>query len=268
MLTSHNHTLKSQNVRLGSSQTVSMASVKGEVGNSLPQLDPNEKALADLASDNPVDELSLSEKEEQILKLYDLVYEQQLEEALLNQDPADVSSVEDVDEELAKAERELLEARATHSIQRKAAESVLMAEPSIQAVYSAASTPIDRTLLSLINRRDVLSLAYENLAHLHSQCQEKLSDAEVQNMDAAIENQALVRSLLSLTSGQKSEKEKITDPKMKEQLEELEGENKRKRADWVTMKRIVGAAIAASGVDWASDEKLLELVLDESTEDA
>lgn len=45
---------------------------------------------------------------------------------------------------LAEAERELLEVRARVSVQRKVVESVLMTEPSLQAVHSAPSSPLDR----------------------------------------------------------------------------------------------------------------------------
>ena len=83
------------------------------------------------------------------------------------------------------------------------------------------------------------------------------------------ENKELVRSLFELTTPQeKTGKDLITDPKLKEQVEELEAEQKQKRAEWSTVKRIVSASIVASGIDWASDEKLRELVMAKSAEDA
>lgn len=129
-------------------------------------------------------------------------------------------------------------------------------------------TPI-RALLPLINRRDVLSLAYENLARLNASCLENQSNAEVKNIQATSENRDLVQSLLELTSNNnKTEKQDIDDPKLKEELEALDKANKQKRAEYTTMKRIISAAIVGSGLDWASDETLLNLVLDdESTDD-
>ena len=44
-------------------------------------------------------------------------------------------------------------------------------------------------------------------------------------------------------------------------------ENRTKRANWVTIKRVVSASIVASGIDWASDGKLQELVIEESIDD-
>ena len=60
-----------------------------------------------------------------------------------------------VEEELARAEREFLEARATYSVRRKAAETILMTDPILKAVHLKAATPPERyATLSLI-RPDV-----------------------------------------------------------------------------------------------------------------
>nr|KMM72991.1 hypothetical protein CPAG_09280 [Coccidioides posadasii RMSCC 3488] len=243
-----------------------MAPGKAELNGSQSLLKPNERALVELASDIPGDDPPLREKELEILSLYDRIYDQQLEEALFLQDPVDVSLVEDVDAELVKAERELLEARAAYSVRRKAIESVLMTEPSVQSIYSAHASPTERVLLPLINRRDVLSLVYENLAGVNNSCVENLSNAEVSNIRAVKDNRDLVRSLLEVTDGN-AEEEEIKDLKSKEELETLKRENKNRRDEYMTMKRIVSAVIVASGLDWASDEKLLTLVVEDESAD-
>ncbi|EEP82560.1 predicted protein [Uncinocarpus reesii 1704] len=242
-----------------------MAPGQSDPGGFQSQLTPDERVLAALAASDPRDELSLRERELEILELYDRAYEQQLEEALLLQDPVDVSS-DDANAELDKAERELLEARATYSIRRKAIESVLMAEPSIQSIYSTHPSPTERALLPLIHRRDILSLAYENLASINSSCSERLSNAEVDNIQTATENRDLVQSLLELTRG-KDEKLQIEDPDLRSELETLERKTKKAKADYVTMKRIISASIVASGIDWASDETLLKLVVDDESDE-
>ena len=64
-------------------------------------------------------------------------------------------SGDNVEEELARAEREFLEARATYSVRRKAAETILMTDPILKAVHLKAATPPERyATLSLI-RPDV-----------------------------------------------------------------------------------------------------------------
>ncbi len=62
-----------------------MASRNGVHVISHKQLEPYETALLELASIDSKDQLSLTEKESQILQLYDLIQEQELEKALLEQ---------------------------------------------------------------------------------------------------------------------------------------------------------------------------------------
>lgn len=59
-------------------------------------------------------------------------------------DLVEIDQVDDVNEQVAKAERELLEARATCSLQRKAAEAVLMTDPAVQSIHSTDKTIIER----------------------------------------------------------------------------------------------------------------------------
>jgi len=69
--------------------------------------------------------------------------------------------------------------------------------------------------------------------------------------------------MLALTNEAKTQKkEDITDPKVRQQLDELEDEMKINRQRWRIMKGTVSATIAGSGIDWARDTKLLEIVLD------
>jgi hypothetical protein len=51
---------------------------------------------------------------------------------------------EDIDEQLRIAERELLEAKATYTVRRKAIETVLMSDPTLKAVHLKASSPANR----------------------------------------------------------------------------------------------------------------------------
>ena len=122
-----------------------------------------------------------------------------------------------------------------------------------------------RSLLRLINRRDVLSLVHENLAHAHSSTVKTMSDRETENLQANEKNQSLVDDLLELVGNDHpSWKEDISDEDVKTQLRELEAENRKKRATWETMKNVSRAIVVGSGVNWAEDETLGALVLDEA----
>ncbi|KAJ5293867.1 hypothetical protein N7508_008688 [Penicillium antarcticum] len=229
----------------------------------LPHLQPGEVTLLDYAADDSRDVVTLSDKEALVLQLYSRIQEQQLEKAVLEQNLESLSG-ENAEEQLAIAERELLEARSTYTVRRKAVHTILMTDPILKAVHLKATTPAERALLRLVNRRDVLALAHENLASAHDLVLRQLSNLQVENLQINRENQELVRQLLELTKQDSSWREKLDDPELLSQLDELEVDLKGRKAHWETMKNIASAVVVGSGLDWADDDKLRALVLDES----
>ncbi|EAU35141.1 conserved hypothetical protein [Aspergillus terreus NIH2624] len=237
-----------------------MASAKARP---LPHLDSGEVALVDFAADDPRDNVTFSDKEALILQLYHQIQEQELEKALLQQDTEWLSG-DDAAEQLAVAEQELLEARATYTARKKAMRTVLMTEPTLKAVHLKATTPVEQALLGLVNRRDVLSLAHENLNAAQNSTLRKLSDVEVENLQLHRKNKDLVQELLSLTKNDESWREKLEDADLRAQLDQVRTDYKKSKAKWDTMKSVASAIVVGSGVNWAEDEDLLSLVLDES----
>ncbi|KUL91916.1 hypothetical protein ZTR_01201 [Talaromyces verruculosus] len=221
-----------------------------------------ETALLDLAADDRREVLSLSSKEEVLLQLYDRIQELELERAVLEQD-SEETTTEDAEEQLPVAERELLEARATFTVRRKATESILMTDPILKAVHSKAASPAERALLPLVNRRDVLSLVYENLANTRTATVEALSNAEVENLRLMEQNKGLASELLELTAQETSWRNRVDDEAVIAQMEDIEQEYKKTRAQRDTIKSVISALVVGSGVDWARDDRLRNLVLDE-----
>ncbi|GKZ18796.1 hypothetical protein AbraIFM66951_009498 [Aspergillus brasiliensis] len=205
----------------------------------LPHLNPGEVSLLDLATDDPRDNVALSDKEASILQLYRQIQEQQLEKALLEQD-TDLLSGDNAEEQLAVAERELLEARATYTVRRKAVGTVLMTDPILKAVHLKASTPAEHATL------------------------QRLSSLEVENSQIHRQNQELVRELLALTEDDESWREDLEDTELKAQLDQVDADRRKSKAKWETMKNIASGMVVGSGVNWAEDERLTALVLDES----
>lgn len=121
-----------------------------------------------------------------------------------------------------------------------------------------------RSLLPLINRRDILALAHENLTSAHHSTIKTLSDRETENLQINKRNQQLAHELLELTRHDASWKEEVNDENLQKQLKELEVEQKRIKAKWETIKSVASAVIVGSGVNWAEDEALYALVLDDS----
>ncbi|KAL4969545.1 centromere protein H [Aspergillus stella-maris] len=228
-----------------------------------PQLSTSEVTLLDLAADDPRDNVSFSDKESTIVQLYHQIQELELEKAFLEQELEPIPANNDA-EELATAERDLLEARATYTVRKKAVNTVLITDPILKAVHLKGATPAERALLRLVNRRDVLSLAQENLTEAQTSTMKKLSTLEVENLKLHKQNQELARELLELTKDDDSWREQLSDADLKEQLAQLEAEHKKSKAKWETMKSVASAIVVCSGVNWAEDEDLTALVLDES----
>lgn len=109
----------------------------------------------------------------------------------------------------------------------------------------------------------MLSFAHENLVASHNSTRKALSNLELENLQVNQKNQELVRQLLELTGEDSSWREDLDDPDLKVQLEELETEHKKSKANWEVMKNITSAVIVGSGVNWAGDKALCDLVLDE-----
>ena len=120
-----------------------------------------------------------------------------------------------------------------------------------------------RSLLHLINRRDVLSLAHENLHAVHTATIRQLSDREVENRQIHEKNRELVHQLLDLIAPDGSWRDQLEDQELKAQLDALDAEQQKSRARWEVMKNVASAVVVGSGVNWMDDERLSGLVLDE-----
>jgi hypothetical protein len=96
----------------------------------------------------------------------------------------------------------------------------------------------------------------------------ELTKVESEHIIVARENVELATTMFGLAEEVKSHKKPdIKDPKIRRQLDELEASMKASRQRWRIMKGTASATIAGSGVDWARDPKLLEIVLDEDDEE-
>jgi len=80
----------------------------------------------------------------------------------------------------------------------------------------------------------------------------------------AQKNAELAKEMLALAEEFNTQrKEDVKDAKVRAQLDELEQSVKTSRQRWRIMKGTISGVIAGSGVDWASDKVLRELVLDD-----
>lgn len=91
-----------------------------------------------------------------------------------------------------------------------------------------------------------------------------LRAAEEGNIAANKENHELSQTLLSLAAELKTQStEDIENPRLRDQLKAVDAEVKESRRRMRTLKGILSAMIVGSGINWAGDDVLRELVMDD-----
>lgn len=98
----------------------------------------------------------------------------------------------------------------------------------------------------------------------HNATLRELSNLEVQNLELYQRNQELARQLLESAKDDDSWREALDDDDLKAQLEQLEADRKKSKSRWEVMKSVASAIVVGSGVNWAEDDELTALVIDES----
>ncbi|KAH7403476.1 centromere protein H (CENP-H)-domain-containing protein [Cadophora sp. MPI-SDFR-AT-0126] len=208
----------------------------------------------------------MTEDEKRILEVYDRLEQLQLEIALLkaqgilsNDGPSEVS-----EEDISAATQELLKAKSLYLLRGNVIENVLITNPILRAVHgSSNATIVEQDLLPLVEKRDQLSITLTKLATQERSIQDELLRVETENALMARKNADLASRMLALADeANLQRKEDIEDPKLRNQLDELESEMKLSRQKWRIMKGTASATIAGSGVDWTRDSKLRDIVLD------
>ena len=126
-----------------------------------------------------------------------------------------------------------------------------------------------RDLTPLVQQRDDISVTLTGLSTKLLSTRNELLNVESEHMVLARQNTELATTMLVLAEeADTKRKDYITDPKARQQLDELEAAMKTSRQRWRIMKETASATIAGSGLDWARDPKLLALVLDNDGADA
>jgi hypothetical protein len=98
--------------------------------------------------------------------------------------------------------------------------------------------------------------------------QNELTRFESEHVVIARKNAELATQLCALAEEANSRKMgAIDDPKLRIPLVELEASAKVSRQRWRILKDTVSATIVGSGVDWARDPKLVEIVMDGDHDD-
>ncbi|OAA53788.1 Centromere protein Cenp-H [Niveomyces insectorum RCEF 264] len=218
-----------------------------------------------------VAKLVLSEEEKHVLTLYDRLRALQLEVALLKarqsyDGDTSSSSLKNVE----AAQKQLLDARAAYVLRNEAVDGVLTVQPILKAVHRATqASPIERDLLPAVEGRDAASQALaeqENArrAVLDEQATVAAESRRVERRNAQLAAQ--VRALLDAAEAETATTTTTTttaaDERHATELAQLEADVKASRQRWKLIKGTASAIVVGSGVDWARDASLRDIVLD------
>ncbi|QPC74860.1 hypothetical protein HYE68_005612 [Fusarium pseudograminearum] len=224
-----------------------------------------------VSGDVETSHLPMSEDEEKILALYDRIQELRLEIAIINAQQSHQSDDTALftDEETQKAQSDLLETRAQYVLRNDVTEAVVTANPILKAVHSNAETaPIERELLPFIQRRDEASVSVARQASQTNEVWKALTTAQSDTLRKSRENVTLAAELFELADQAKLKKRvPPNNSKMMEEQERLEAEVNASKQKWRVMKGVAGGIIVGSGVDWAQDDELRDVVLDPETDE-
>lgn len=125
-----------------------------------------------------------------------------------------------------------------------------------------------RDLLHHIEKRDESSIAVAKESSIISHTRRDLTAVQTETIAVCRQNIELTASLFDLSEELKNKKQvDIYDTEAQREIRELETRLRASRRKWRVIKGVASAAVAGSGVDWASDEVLREIVLDPENDD-
>ncbi|KAK8121274.1 hypothetical protein PG999_005394 [Apiospora kogelbergensis] len=210
-------------------------------------------------------ELLLSDQEKRVLALYDQLQQLQLEIALINAHNSYVPGQEEP-QSLEAAQEALLQTRARYILRNEVAESVLSVKPVLQAVHAGSrASPIERDLLPVVQERDAASTTLAQQSTELRATLDDITETEAKVLRLSRENAGLASQVLELAAEERRLRDEalVSDPAYRDEIARLEGEVRTSHRRWRVMKGTASAIVAGSGVDWAQDEGLRKLVLDE-----
>lgn len=144
--------------------------------------------------------------------------------------------------------------------------NVLITNPLLKGIHgSTAASPIEQDILPWVQARDAASRDVAAQSAAARQTLAKLTDAEAEALRVARRNRDLAAEVLRLA--READRNSAGagasgDPAAEEQVAELEKRLAASRQKWRVMKGTASGIVAGSGVDWAADPVLRDIVLD------
>ena len=117
--------------------------------------------------------------------------------------------------------------------------------------------------MSYVQQRDEMAIAVANLASSRGKAREKTTAIQAEELRASGRNVTLATQVLQIVAKLEQKRSVYTENDGAQQaIHELGNGIKESRQRWRIIKGITAGVVAGSGVDWARDEALGELVLD------
>ncbi|KUI60454.1 hypothetical protein VP1G_07648 [Cytospora mali] len=224
--------------------------------------------------------------EKEILDLYDQVKELELEIALAKartrladesargvgrggdaeseDDEADASLLSD-QKGVDQAREQLLEAMALYNLRDTVVENVLSTNPILKGIHNSTyASPIEEDIQDWIRTRDDTSHSVAKQSSSLRQVLDQLTEVESDTLRVSRKNRDLAAEVLRLAKEADRDKTDAIadDPAAKEQIVKLEARLTASKQKWRVMKGTASGIVAGSGVDWARDAELRDVVLD------
>lgn len=235
--------------------------------------------MEDVAHESDISKVpSFSDEEKEILELYDQVQKLELEVALAKarvrlaeeaekRGRDDDEQDEDDPGEVEEARNQLLEAMSLYTLRNGVVNNVLITNPLLKGIHgSTAASPIEQDILPWVQARDAASRDVAAQSASARQVLAQLTEAEAEVLRAARRNRELAAEVLRLAREADRGRAGATggggDPAAEAQVAELETRLAASRQKWRVMKGTASGIVAGSGVDWAADPVLRDVVLD------
>ncbi|KAK6213896.1 hypothetical protein QIS74_09898 [Colletotrichum tabaci] len=230
--------------------------------------EPQDQKIADQAADAP--SLLFSDDEQRALALYDELRDLEVKVALIKaqQSYAPDVPVQNTRENVRQAQQDAAKARAGWMLRNDITDNVITANPILKAVHgSTQSTPIESDLLPHVRARDAASIALSKTSSDIRSAVDELTDVEAESLRVGRRNIGLAAEVLRLAKETEMRRTGETDdPAVQAEMARLQVELKASRQRWKVMKGTASAVVVGSGVDWARDEVLTDIVLDPEDE--
>lgn len=174
-----------------------------------------------------------------------------------------------------------MEAKAEYEIRNRITHNVLVMDPILKAVHGGEQAlfaerlvsrgqPKDshliacRRILPLISENDTVSMIHGSQTSQLAATAQALSKAEQENIVANQKNRELAQTMLALAEEMKAQSVRdIEDPQLRSQVDAVDKQLKDSRRRVKTLRGILSGMIVGSGINWAADDGLTELVMED-----